>query len=264
MKRALLLIRHTLRLIWQNIGVALRISIPWAVLTFAAVIVAAMLASMAQSGEAPGMALLSFAVFVGAFIVMLFGFGAAATAWHRYILLNELPSGFLPRPPSGLVWPYVGRAFVISLILMAVAIPAMMMFFILLGGITGEGANPSATIILGAVLVLNVLIQFVFMRLAISLPAVALGNRGFSISQAWKQSSSEKITIFWVVVIMTLVAGLVQAITGYGETGGDPAAMEQPGILIIVLQLALSWLYVMFGICILTTLYGVIVERREI
>ena len=69
---------------------------------------------------------------------------------------------------------------------------------------------------------------------------------------------------FVAVVIMTLVAGLVQAITGYGETGGDPATMEQPGILIIVLQLALSWLYVMFGICILTTLYGVIVERREI
>jgi hypothetical protein len=259
MKRALLMIRHTLRLLGQNIGVALRISIPWAVLTFAAVIVAAILASMAQSGAAPGIALLSFAAFAGAFVVMLFGFGAAATAWHRYILLNEMPTGFLPRPPSGVVWPYIGRAFVISLILMAVAIPAVMLLFSILGSIAS-----SVAIMLGALFALNVLVQFIFMRLAISLPAVALGNRAFSISDAWRQSSPEKATIFWVVLIMTVVAGVVQALTGYGEAGGDPATMEQPGILIVVLQLALSWLYVMFGICILTTFYGVIVEGRDI
>ncbi|MCB1386927.1 MAG: hypothetical protein KDJ80_13420 [Nitratireductor sp.] len=273
MARALQLILHTIRLIFGNLKQALQVSLGGFLLAAGAIFLFVLIVSQFQMGPAgpggsgTGLVVALFGFALALFLVLVFC--AVAIAWHRYILLNEVPRGLFPISINGLAVSYLTRVAGISLLLIVLSVAAMTLinFAIvpLLSAIAGAD-NGFAGIVLSfaTTLAIMVLVQYVAMRLFVSLPAIAVENTGFSIGDAWAASGRERGAIFWILVIMTIaVWGTILLVTLPFVPSGPPIA-AQPPLIVSVLLIPIQWFYFMFNICILTTLYGITVEGREI
>lgn len=173
-----------------------------------------------------------------------------AVTWHRYILLNEEPSGQLPPFRSSEVLAYAGNAILLVLIMVAFSIVVGLVLSPLLF------LGPVGVIIMPIVFISLALI--VDYRLGLVLPARAVGQR-LTFGEAWAATRGQSGTIFTLAIISAVAAvlitvpGLVLALLpGIG------------GILALLWQLATGWITLLVGVSLLTTLYGVYIERRSI
>lgn len=175
-----------------------------------------------------------------------------AVAWHRYVLLEEV-AGPLP--------PFRGRsmlAYFVTFfwIFAAVVIIALLLAFVLVAVVPMQ-PNTVGTIASGMIGVLvAVLGIWLFYRLSPLLPAAALGET-LSIREAWAVTAQ----ISWAVLLAVLIWGLavlaIGAVVQFVLTPiSFPIGMLASGLL--------NWASTMVGISILTTIYGIAVEGREI
>ena len=180
--------------------------------------------------------------------LVLFVFISAwvAVAWHRFILLEEYP-GLLPALTGRPVWPYAGRSILLGLLLLALLIPAIIVVAVLAAALGGSPA-------LDALLGLGAIMYFSYMslRLGLVLPATAIG-RPMGFRQSWMATEPYATAILGTSVIIVLINGAVPQVS---------ALLPNP--LRSMLDLAAGWVTVMLGISVLTTLYGVIIERRDL
>lgn len=170
-----------------------------------------------------------------------------AVAWHRFVLLEE-HGGSLPTFHGGRMLSYF---FVILLLMVALA---------LAGGVIGALAGllfASVTpLFLVAVLAIAVAAIWTFYRLSPLLPAAALGE-SMGVKQAWEATSELSGSV--------LAAALLLIFFSFLAAAAALLIMFQVSILIGVILIAvLQWAYTMVGISILTTIYGVAVEGRDI
>lgn len=250
---AVRLVKHALRMITGNLSQALRASIvPFLLLAAAFVIVLGLggfgdptrfLASPAPS---------VFLIFVLIPLAM-FVFGWVAVTWHRYILLEE-QTGWIPQISGRPIWPYVGTTFLWVLRVFVVAIPLMLIVGSLASGMLASGGVPIfALLIMSAV---NILLSYIGMRWALPLPAKAIGSE-MRFSDSWKATKPLGAAIFGVVVTLLVFNMLISFVAGL-------LSIVLPAIIGFILNAAASWLTGMLGISILTTLYGHIVEGRDL
>lgn len=141
--------------------------------------------------------------------------------------------------------------FVILLLMVALA---------LAGGVIGALAGllfASVTpLFLVAVLAIAVAAIWTFYRLSPLLPAAALGE-SMGVKQAWEATSELSGSV--------LAAALLLIFFSFLAAAAALLIMFQVSILIGVILIAvLQWAYTMVGISILTTIYGVAVEGRDI
>ena len=150
---------HAFRLVFRNLSDALKVSVgPYLIgLVVAALAMMALGGSPAawlsgnvdmMAGDPMAAAGLGFASLV-AMLVMLFISSWVAVAWHRFVLLEEYP-GVLPALAGRPVWPYIGKAVRLALILIVVAIPVMIVITLALAPLMGDpgaGTGVIATII---------------------------------------------------------------------------------------------------------------------
>jgi hypothetical protein len=170
-----------------------------------------------------------------------------AVRWHRFVLLEERPSGPIPPWSGALVWAYAVRSFKIALVTVAAAAGltlALLMVFLLPLGV----AAPLAVV--GGLLVAMVLIVLP-LRVGLGLPAAALGGR-MSTAESWRRTAPAGGAI--------LVLALLAALLGYALSllAGLPTALRLP------LSLVASWFVLMVSVAVLTTLYGHLVEGRRL
>ena len=244
-------IRHSLQMLFRNFRHALRVSVGPTLLGLLAFffIVTVLGIGLGEAMEAPnpeemppGVAL---AAIIGA-VLFIFISAWVAVAWHRFILLEEYP-GTLPALSGRPVWPYAGRSVQLGLLLLALLIPAFILVAVLAAALGGSPAL-EALLGLGAILYFS----YMSLRLGLVLPATAIG-RPMGFRQSWRETEPYATAILGTSVIIVLINGAVPQVS---------ALLPNP--LRGLIDLAAGWVTVMLGISVLTTLYGVIIERRDL
>ena len=170
-----------------------------------------------------------------------------AVSWHRFILLEEYPDQLLPPFRFDRILAYLGRSFLLGLIGAAFVLPVMFV------GVAFAQSAP----FLGfpIVIVLFLLIILVFYRLSIILPAAAVG-KPVRMGEAWTATKGETGTFIALLVVSLLFQLVVQ--TAFTLLAFVPVL----GALLVVFASLL--VLPMINVSILTTLYGVYIEKREL
>lgn len=168
----------------------------------------------------------------------------AAVAWHRYSLLAERPGGVLPRFNAALFWAYVGAG---------VRVGGMgLLMFVPLTVAVGILAPMIGNIWLVMVLmgIPMLLISARLLRYSLVMPAAALGKR-MTLSEAAAATEGHNGTFVTLTVMLWLIGTLSEAGFGDGWAG-------------LAISLLLLWFSLALGLSVLTTLYGVCVEKRSL
>jgi hypothetical protein len=251
-------IEHALQSVRKNIGFAFRISWPWYValaLAYIAVIAFTGYAAAGGIDVHPGIIIPIALLLV---LLSMLAFASIAVNWHRYILLDQVPTGAELFRLDGPTWRYFGNVLLIGLIagIGVLIFVLLLQFFALLSTIT---AIASLFIGLAGIVALAISVY----RLSVKLPAVAIGRRDFSLRDAWTATRGNKQPIFFVILIQFLLAiamGIVFFMLEFA------LAFVEPMLGFIVsqlIQLFVGWLLAIFGITILSSFYGFFVEGRD-
>lgn len=254
---------HAFRLVFRNLSDALKVSVgPYLIgLVVAALAMMALGGSPAawlsgnvdmMAGDPMAAAGLGFASLV-AMLVMLFISSWVAVAWHRFVLLEEYP-GVLPALAGRPVWPYIGKAVRLALILIVVAIPVMIVITLALAPLMGDpgaGTGVIATII---AVVIGTLFSWLSIRLGLVLPAVAVGKQ-MTFRESWTATAALSFAILTAILILVVLNVVVSGVLGLLFRGS---------VVFGILDLVVGWVSVMVGLSILTTIYGHAVEGRPI
>jgi hypothetical protein len=245
------IVRHSFSMLFRNFGNALRISLgPLLIAILASVVIVTVLQvsaarvvwDLSRGTMSPDIALATL-LFV---IVYVFVSAWIAVAWHRFILLEEYP-GLLPALAGRPVLPYLGKTMLLGLVMIIAMIPAFVVIG-LLSGILGPTSGLFSIVGIG----LALYVSYVWLRIGLVLPATAVA-RPMGIGEAWRSTGPYANAILGTGAILILI-----------NSGVSIVGTILPGSLALVLDLAVSWVIVMVSTSVLTTLYGVIVERRTL
>lgn len=236
------ILTHSIRLVFGNLGQAIRVfGIPYVLL------VALQFIPNPDDTSLGGGWFASILFFFLILLAAIFLFSWMAVAWHRYILLGEATSGILPLFRRDQWASYIRRSLVLTLCtFMISAVVGMAWYFL------GSYAPPWLAVIIGFVAIIALLVTSY--RLCVMLPASAVGHK-MSLGDAWSATRGYNATIVAVVFLSTIAAVLL--------TGGAALFVGMPALSIAWLTLT-GWITTVVGVTILTTLYGHIVEGRPI
>ncbi|OUD09682.1 hypothetical protein BVC71_07555 [Marivivens niveibacter] len=177
----------------------------------------------------------------------IFIFAWIAVAWHRFILLEEYP-GVLPTLADRPIGQYVAKSLIIALILIVIGAAAGMVVMMLLsmGGLFLLSIGMSVVLLL---------INYLGLRFGLMLPAAAVGQNmsiGESMAKT-KESSGQILGVTTILIAMNFASTLIVGMF-----------YEFATIIAFVLDIATNWLFIMLNVSVLTTLFGHLVEGREI
>lgn len=170
-----------------------------------------------------------------------------AVAWHRFVLLEEMG--------SGLPTFHCNRMFAYFLVIVGMTL-ALVLAGGFLGAIAGLLLSSATPLFIVAIIAIAIFAMWFFYRLSPLLPAAALGQ-ALGVRQAWDATAGISSSILGVVVFYIVFSLL--------SVAAAALIMFQVSILIgVVLVAVLQWAYTMVGISILTTIYGITIEGRDI
>ncbi|MGR3502126.1 hypothetical protein [Pseudaestuariivita sp.] len=243
------LFRHAVLMLIDNLGPAFRVSLlPAAIFGLAAYLSFASFASGIQpDGTVSNGQLLVIVVFaLLALGVVIFCW--VATAWHRYVLLEEQPGAALPKWHGDAVKRYLGASLRVIGMTMLVGIPLLVLFAAFGGGSFSTEDSSIASI------AFNFLVSYVSLRFSMVLPAAAIGTT-MTVMDSWRATSG----FAWAILLANLLVNLLVGIPGLiaGSLLGSALAAGS-------YYLVAGWLQLMLSISLLTALYGHIVEGRAL
>lgn len=242
--------RHAVLMLVNNLGAAFRISLGPFLLAVGAVFI--VIATLTSTSDQPNMDARFLSVLILLFAVLVLLFCWTAVAWHRYALLEESPGAFFPRWTGTAVKKYFGasvRFFFATLLVITVAGLALgaAVGAIGFGNFDTTNAGPAAFLI-------NSVIGYFCLRFALVLPAAALGGR-MKLGESWSNTGR-----LWAPIFVSHIA-FVLFFSIPGWILQTPLGAPLSGFAYFALA---AWLQTMVGISILTTLYGFIVEERDL
>lgn len=244
---------HSMRMVFDNLAAALRISLVlYLISTVAAIYFAQKYATTIthmQNGVGvlppPGFWPASLAVAVINLLTSLW----IAVGWHRYILLEEAPAGVFPVFKGDRIGAYFWKSILIGLILVVVALVCGAIAGTILFGLFGIQSAMLVNIFVAAPAI------YIFYRLCLALPAAALGGQvGFS--DSWHATKPASTAILQLVLIGLGAVILIQLPNAFSD---NPASMINT-----IYTHVLGWFIMMGGVSILTTLYGIYFEGRKL
>jgi len=251
---------HSIRQVVGNLGMAARISGGFWLLMILAAFAYGFLVTLSKSnflGIVLGIALLIF---------LVWGISMVAVVWHRYILLEERPNGFLPTREGLNIWPYfwygIGIALIvivaIGLLLLAATLVMDAKEILAAFDQNNVSMAPRDMALRFAV---GLLSSLIYLRLALILPAVALSEQ-LTIRESWSETKGYSMAILGVAVLLTLLNTVASFLFGVVQF----AVQGAPFLVLLVTFafLLFQWFYFMLNISILSTLYGHIVQKREV
>ena len=248
-----LIFKHSLKMLLRNFGKALHIyAVPW-IIGVVAVLVVIFIAGLPLDLTGEGIAAPEdvsagklVVVFLSMLVIIILVSLWIAVAWHRYILMEEAPTGILPPIHQDRIAAYLGRGF---LLFLAFLVPGVVLVFLL---VTLAEVSMTSGIVVGVVL--GFALAVLFYRLSVILPAAALGQK-MSFSEALEATKGATGPIIVIglcflalQILIELALSVVMFIPVIGFVGSILVAMFST----------------MLGISILTTLYGYYVEKREV
>ncbi|MCF6271997.1 MAG: hypothetical protein L3J37_02230 [Rhodobacteraceae bacterium] len=186
-------------------------------------------------------------------VALSWGGALIAIVWHRYILLEEIPRGTIPYNPNYRIGKYFWSGVGIWLLITLAVILLGGLLIGILSLLTGGGVLA----VLTSALVTGVLITALYLRMALILPAIAL-QENLTIGQAWEQSAGSFGAIAVLALMLTILSIVADFIIEF------LAGVGLPVLIISALQLGFAWFYFMLNISVLSTLYGYLVQKREV
>ena len=190
----------------------------------------------------------SIGLVVVAFLLMAVGYLTMVAAWHRFVLLpqDQREGGFTPS--AGIVLGYLGRSILLGLLMMLLAIPVFIPV-----GIIAAATNNLFLSAIAAVPAIAVLI-WVFMRLSLILPACTIGH-DMKIRESWDTTKA----ISGTIAVLTVILALADFVINQGL-----ALLPTASILGGLITVVVSVFYALISASVLTTLYGIAVQGRQI
>jgi hypothetical protein len=242
----------------NNIAYAFRISWPWYAVFVPVVVALSAWVDRATGGNPEAKPVLTLLINLLIALITLLAFAAIAVNWHRYILLDEVPRGREIFRLDEKTWRYFGNLLLISLAALTagtvIALPI---------GFAGAMLGAIDAFVILIIIVVIPVIGLLAMRMGVKLPAVALGRNDFLMRDAWSVTAGNNLPIlliFLFELIVALGAGLALGALAL-------AANAIHGVLGIavgfMLQLVVNWVFTIFSITVLTSLYGFFVESRD-
>lgn len=171
----------------------------------------------------------------------------AAVAWHRFVLLQERGGAFPAFHPRLMV-VYFGK----SLLVLGCALFAC----VIIGFVVIAYSRQVDVLFFAGMATAWATGLWLFYRLSPVLPAAAMGHP-MRLEQAWRATAGKSAALFLVGLLLMVchLLGSAAVIIFFAEIHRLVGA----GLFVMVQLISLTW-----GLCILTTIYGVTVEGREI
>lgn len=231
---AIVVLRHSVRQLCGNPGVALRL----AMLPASAPMAFLLLGPHLPHGL-PGFTILAVTA-LGTLALLTM----AAVGWHRLILLAEVP-GLLPRPPWRAVLAYLQNGLGIAVIAAGAMLVLIMIGQVILSQVidfseAGFIAQAPA----------GILAAYLTLRLSVALPAVATG-RALSLGEGWRLMAGKGGTLLLLAV--TLAA--IQTALSLGTMLLVALTLGHIPVLWGLAQCLAYTVAVMLWLSVLTTLY---------
>jgi hypothetical protein len=250
-------IRHAVSGVRNNIAYAFRISWPWYAVFVPVVVALSAWLDHATGGNPEAKPALTVLINLVITLITLLAFAAIAVNWHRYILLDEVPRGREIFRLDDKTWRYFGNLLLITLAV-TVAGAVIGLPLTIVGGMLGA---IQALVIL--IIVVVPIVGVLAMRMGVKLPAVALGRSDFLMRDAWSVTKGNNLAIlliFLFELMVALGAGLALGALALAAN----AVHGMLGIAVgFALQLVVNWVFTIFSITVLTSLYGFFVENRD-
>lgn len=204
----------------------------------------------AEAMAAASQALATAPIAIVSSILGIVAFVWIAVAWHRYVLLDELPERQLPPFDGARLFRYFLYSLGIFVLAFIVAV--------VVGAVAGLVFAIIPPLLFLAALLALAAGLVVGYRLAPLLPATAVGQP-LTFSAAWeatKGATGAIVVLAIVSAIASFVIDLPAVILGLGGQVGT--------FLALLWLMATEWVKMLVGVSILTTLYGHYVEGRAI
>ena len=251
---------HAIRLVFGHLGVALRIGGVLYLVQLAATILAVFTTASWVTNSAAGPDPGALLYLIAAIVVLTVTGAWIAVAWHRYVLLDEMPGAFVARFNGDRTFAYVGRSFLLALIASGLGLVASIIIGVIATPVltVATQLSSSAMVLVGffVFLLVYVPLAIVICRLALVLPASAIGQP-MRFGEAWAATSKASGAIVGIALLSAVCVWLLDL----------PSLLLTFGPLLwvrIVWQTLVGWIELMVGVGILTTLYGHYVQRRPI
>ncbi len=199
-------------------------------------------------------------VFFAIFISIILSWVAVswiAVAWHRYVLKNEMELSvlYIPKTSGGAIAGYMWKGIVLGFVLFLIMIPIGIIFSGIGMLVNVEMLGAAAAFI---PIFLGIVVTILMLRFSLILPARAL-NLPIGVGESWG-FTSEIRSALWVTSIMLVVTnGFLNFILTSVLLGTVVSAT-----ILVVFSTVVNWMTMMIGVSILTTLYGICVENREL
>ncbi|WP_170334270.1 hypothetical protein [Ruegeria arenilitoris] len=246
---------HSVRMVFGNLKQVLQITFGPALIGTVLVVLLFMVSGIPlealesdANGLPPGTSTGGVLLFVfGLFAVIFITMFWIAVSWHRFILLEEYPTGIFPTFRFDRILAYFGRALLLGLMIGLAWIPGGMLF----GGLL-QSSPVGAVVLVAAYMIF---LSVCFYRLAIILPAAAIG-KPIKLGAAWTGTAGAG----WSILVLLIVALLFQVLVQLIFT--VLAVIPVLGILLTVFFGIL--VLPMINVSLFTTMYGVFIEKREL
>lgn len=254
------LLRHVVQQVFGNLSQAVQLTLALFLLPLVGFVLLG--GGAVASGQTPGGGAVLGLLLVAVLAVVAYCW--AAVAWHRYVLLEETGNGIVPPWRGDRVAAYFGRAFIVVLVVLLAAIGASLV----LGIVVGLTQSAGLAIVMGIGLIFG--LTWVATRIGLVLPAAALGER-MTIGESWAATRPVSSQILLPLIVIALVFGLLQqtVLLLFGQTISvdtfgvvqDQRVLGAAGQLVNGL---ISWLQVLTNLALMTTLYGNLIEGRQL
>lgn len=249
--------KHSVQMVLRNFQQALQIALVPGVIGMALLVGLAMVTgawdgfqglASNPNADPPATGLDSFGAFGLSSLIIIWVIAFwIVVSWHRYVLLEEMPQGWLPPFRADRILAYFG----LLLMLGVIAFFALVPLFIIIAVLGESAVNLALTI--GVFYFLAVVLCIY--RLSVMLPASAIGQP-IPLGTAWAKTEGTFGTLIVLLIVSFIFQLLVQVV--FGLLMAIPvigfALVLIPSILILPL----------INVSILTTIYGVYVEGRSI
>ena len=247
---------HSVRQVTGNLDGAIRVSALPILIQAVVTLVFAGSAMMGMgheggmgTGMGAGMGLGVLVVLVVAVLTSLW----LAVAWHRFVLLNERPDGFVPPYNGDRMLSYFLRSLGYGLIAVIAGAIWGMIAGMALSPIAMHGGMVLFLIVIAVVVQLPIV--YLALRLTTALPGAAIGS-GHDFMAGWDATKGASADILTLAAI-AVGAHLVLALLGF-------LIFDRIPVVSIIWDIVVTWLVTMVGVSILTTLYGHYIQKRPL
>jgi hypothetical protein len=252
-------LKHSLKSTLRNLPFAFHASWPWLLIMLPLQLAAAFyiknqLPVLDESAPDPKIAMQILSLRMPLGVLSLVAVSSIAVSWHRFVLMDEVPTGWNRLRVDAIVLRYIGNSLLIAALVAGVFfLPAV--FVVAMGDLTQGLGYVLALPLVAAALVLAT-------RLNLKLPAIALDRTDFSLRDALRLTRDNNGPI---LAFVSMAFSLVVAAGYLTLSLADIFAFSLGNLglaLAIILHFGVNWLATVFLITIFTSLYGFFVEDR--